>query len=237
MFMRTPRRAAVAIVTIGLLLGMPLSALASHLFTDVPTDHTFHDDIEAIAFAGVTTGCGGGKFCPEDPVTRGQMAAFLNRLGALAPGKTPVVNARTLDGYLPGDLVRLGGTSSSGGTVITETRAQVGSAVNVTAPSAGWVVVTASTTVQNNGVGGTTCTAGCNVTARVKHDQTGALSSESITTLPSVATAYGSLSNTYRFQVEAGSHAFSTQLQRSSGNGTLNYWSMSMTAVFSPFGA
>ena len=28
---------------------------------------------------GVTTGCGNGEFCPDDLVTRGQMAAFLIR--------------------------------------------------------------------------------------------------------------------------------------------------------------
>jgi hypothetical protein len=45
------------------------------------------DDIEAIAAAGVTKGCGGGKFCPDEFVTRGQMAVFLGRalgLGAAA---------------------------------------------------------------------------------------------------------------------------------------------------------
>lgn len=39
----------------------------------------FEDDIERLATAGITTGCGGGDFCPDDPVTRGQMAAFLRR--------------------------------------------------------------------------------------------------------------------------------------------------------------
>jgi hypothetical protein len=43
----------------------------------------------------VTSGCGGGNYCPTANVTREQMAAFLNRLGALGPGKTPVVNAKT----------------------------------------------------------------------------------------------------------------------------------------------
>jgi hypothetical protein len=26
---------------------------------------------------GVTAGCGGGRYCPTDPVTRAQMAIFL----------------------------------------------------------------------------------------------------------------------------------------------------------------
>lgn len=45
--------------------------------------HTFEADINKLAAAGVTRGCnpaeGNTKFCPDDPVTRGQMAAFLVR--------------------------------------------------------------------------------------------------------------------------------------------------------------
>ena len=48
-------------------------------FSDVPTTHLFYQAIEALAAAGITGGCGGGKFCPSDPITRGQMAAFLAR--------------------------------------------------------------------------------------------------------------------------------------------------------------
>jgi len=42
----------------------------------------FQEDIEKLAFAGVTKGCNppaNTKFCPRDNVTRGQMAAFLTR--------------------------------------------------------------------------------------------------------------------------------------------------------------
>lgn len=37
----------------------------------------FEEAIESLAAAGVTQGCGRDRFCPDDPVTRGQMAAFL----------------------------------------------------------------------------------------------------------------------------------------------------------------
>jgi SpoIID/LytB domain protein len=40
---------------------------------------TFEDDINRLAEAGITTGCGGGRFCPRDFVSREQMAAFLVR--------------------------------------------------------------------------------------------------------------------------------------------------------------
>jgi hypothetical protein len=42
----------------------------------------FEDDIERLAVAGITRGCNppvNDMFCPNDPVTRAQMAAFLHR--------------------------------------------------------------------------------------------------------------------------------------------------------------
>lgn len=48
-------------------------------------DHTFSDDIDAIAAADITHGCTDERFCPEDAVTRAQMASFLARALDLAP--------------------------------------------------------------------------------------------------------------------------------------------------------
>jgi hypothetical protein len=47
-------------------------------FSDVPTTHPFFRFVEALAAAGITGGCGGGNYCPDQPVTRGQMAVFLS---------------------------------------------------------------------------------------------------------------------------------------------------------------
>ena len=44
---------------------------------DVPTTHPIYRFVEALAAAGITGGCGAGAFCPDQPVTRGQMAVFL----------------------------------------------------------------------------------------------------------------------------------------------------------------
>ena len=119
MLSRVRRHAAVVLMITGLTIGVPLGVvLASHQFSDVPTSNPFHADIDALVDSGVTSGCGGGKYCPSANVTREQMAAFLNRLGALAPGKTPVVNATKLDGIdstgfmTPGSVV----TSIGGGS-------------------------------------------------------------------------------------------------------------------------
>ncbi|MGE5277178.1 MAG: S-layer homology domain-containing protein [Acidobacteriota bacterium] len=55
-------------------------------FADVPTNYIFFRGIEALAASGITSGCGNGNFCPNDPVTRGTMASFLARaLGLFWP--------------------------------------------------------------------------------------------------------------------------------------------------------
>jgi hypothetical protein len=46
-------------------------------FLDVPQIDPFHDYVEKIVREGVTAGCGGGNYCPQDAVTRAQMAVFL----------------------------------------------------------------------------------------------------------------------------------------------------------------
>jgi hypothetical protein len=44
---------------------------------DVPTSHPFFRFVEAMAASGLTGGCGTGSFCPDQPVTRGQLSVFL----------------------------------------------------------------------------------------------------------------------------------------------------------------
>lgn len=48
-------------------------------FSDVPTNHPFFNEVQQLSKSGITQGCGGGQYCPDQPVTRGQMAAFLTR--------------------------------------------------------------------------------------------------------------------------------------------------------------
>jgi hypothetical protein len=52
---------------------------AEATFTDVPTGHPFFQFVEALARSGITVGCGGSSFCPDEPLTRGQMAVFLSK--------------------------------------------------------------------------------------------------------------------------------------------------------------
>jgi hypothetical protein len=47
-------------------------------FSDVSVDHWAFQYVEALVESGITAGCGGGKYCPDNPVTRAQMAVFLS---------------------------------------------------------------------------------------------------------------------------------------------------------------
>lgn len=59
-------------------------------FPDVALNNPFYDEIGRLSARSVTLGCGNGNFCPNDPVTREQMAAFIMRaLGEFNPPTPP----------------------------------------------------------------------------------------------------------------------------------------------------
>ena len=49
---------------------------------------SYIDDITWLYYAGITTGCGSGRYCPSGTVTRAQMASFLVRAFNLPPSGT-----------------------------------------------------------------------------------------------------------------------------------------------------
>ena len=52
-------------------------AASGTVFLDVPADAFAAAWIEELFVEGITSGCGGGDYCPAEPVTRGQAAALL----------------------------------------------------------------------------------------------------------------------------------------------------------------
>ena len=48
-------------------------------FNDVPMSSPQFQFVEALYHSGITAGCGNGNYCPNDPLTRGQMAVFLSK--------------------------------------------------------------------------------------------------------------------------------------------------------------
>ena len=59
-----------------------------NVFADVPADAFAAAWIERLAAEGISSGCGGGNFCPGAAVTRAQMAVFLLKT-SVGPGFAP----------------------------------------------------------------------------------------------------------------------------------------------------
>lgn len=66
-------------------LGHPPNACTNR-FADVRAGNPFCGYVERLADDGITGGCGGNNFCPNAPVTRGEMAVFIEA----ALGNNPV---------------------------------------------------------------------------------------------------------------------------------------------------
>jgi uncharacterized repeat protein (TIGR03803 family) len=95
----------------------------TQVFDDVPCPSTFADWIEQLAVEGITGGCGGDNYCPNNPVTRAQMSAFLLKglFGSthVPPACTQVFNDVACPGHpfadWIGELVSLNITAGCGG--------------------------------------------------------------------------------------------------------------------------
>ncbi len=70
---------ALLVVATAMFVLIPAAVYASHVFGDVPDSDYGHDAIAWVADKEVTLGCGGGNYCPDDPVTRRDMALFMQR--------------------------------------------------------------------------------------------------------------------------------------------------------------
>ncbi len=71
------------------------------LFSDVPCSSPFAPWIEAMANEGITGGCGGGLFCPQNPVRRDQMAVFLTKADRGSSFTPPPCTGRFADVACP----------------------------------------------------------------------------------------------------------------------------------------
>ena len=97
---------------------VPVAAVGLHDFVDVPDSNIFHSDISWLAENEVTLGCNppaNDQFCPDDNVSRGQMAAFMHRL---ADGQ--IVHAATA---VTSDSALTAGTSDTALTAVQATDA------------------------------------------------------------------------------------------------------------------
>jgi hypothetical protein len=166
---RGKRRWAVAVaLAMALAVAVPV-AWASDLFGDVPNSNPFHDDIGAIAKAGVTKGCSATtppNYCPGDNVTREAMAAFMHRgfgrVGAEVGNNAPV-------------------TGTGPPTVLVTQQITVGLPSGALAGATGFILGTGTVSLKM------TDTTGCPCTYRVflTLDGTGQFSQSGYVTFPS----------------------------------------------------
>lgn len=71
---------AVAVVVAAVAVAATAVAQPTQRFGDVPPDHYAFDAVAWMADNNITTGCGDGTdFCPDRPLTRVHIAAFLYR--------------------------------------------------------------------------------------------------------------------------------------------------------------
>jgi hypothetical protein len=132
------RKTTIAAVVVAVMLAIPATLYASHQFNDVPNSHTFHEAISWMADNGITQGCNppaNTNYCPENPVTRGQMAGFMKRFyeNLVAGGGTGLGFAFREPGDVP-----------DGGSGVVERLA-----MNLRIPQAGALVVNANLQLAN----------------------------------------------------------------------------------------
>ena len=94
------RVANVALPILLALVAVPAAAAPCTGFVDVDAASPFCAHVTWIKNRGITLGCTPNQYCPDDAVTRLQMAAFMNRLGNVtfqqggnAYGQTAVVGS------------------------------------------------------------------------------------------------------------------------------------------------
>jgi hypothetical protein len=167
---RRHARLLPAIIAV-LLLALAPAALLAAGFTDLNAGSPHNDNINAIADAGITKGCNppaNDQYCPNDLVTREQMASFLARTAGLG-GNPPVANAKTaltagsatsagnantVGGFAPSGLLRVARSQKTSGYPALNRNGVPVNSVTLSPPGPGFVLVTATVGVYIDPSGG-----------------------------------------------------------------------------------
>ncbi len=119
-FGRARRRMTTIAATLALIIGVPVAVIAAHSFDDVPDSNQFHESIAWMQENGITIGCNppaNTQYCPEDNVSRQQMAAFMRRLaqtdGSAGIGVTDPADTVTVSGTTYVELLTLDSTPTA----------------------------------------------------------------------------------------------------------------------------
>lgn len=144
----TKTKLAAALVAAVMLI--PATALASHVFDDVPDGAFYAAPVEWAFDNGITTGTSPTTFSPLDDVTRGESVTFLKRYhdnvveAAIANG-----NVDQVDGYDANDLVRADGERTED-AVDNWDGSPVELSETITAPTNGYLVISYNSTITSD---------------------------------------------------------------------------------------
>ena len=162
------RRTAIMFILagmVGALVATPIAVYATHQFSDVSDSAFFSNSVTWMKDNGITVGCNppaNTQYCPNDNVSRGEMAVFLKRLSekkvvdaatavfAEDADKLDGLDSTAFDTFIVSDETKsedqgpIGGTSGTTPFELAETTFNV--------PVAAFAAVTASTSF--SGVGG-----------------------------------------------------------------------------------
>lgn len=225
----TRRRLVALSVVLALLIATPLAVVGADAFTDVPNSNVHHDDITWLKDNGVTAGCNppaNTEFCPGDPVLRQQMASFMRRLA-----ENRVVDAATVEGHNAAQLMPV--TESLAFDSVTNVSTDVTTAGEITieVPTSGTVlaygsgtfVIFGPNTVASLGVSTTATELGTSLS-------TGFLDGGGTGRHRHPVSPVGS------FPVEAGSHTFYLNVQKSAtfDSNEVNLGDPLLTILFVP---
>jgi hypothetical protein len=200
-----------------LVLTVLIPSAASGVGTFDDDDGNTHEaNIEWLASKGITVGCNAPAFnnyCPDKPVTRGQMATFMRRLtNVIAP------------------IVWSQGDSDAGGTLVTTAARTTVSSIAIDAPVDGYLVVSGNVWIDPQDTG--------SIDLLVRLDgsdvaPTGFVVAEAVPDAPSLNDEF-SMAYTITYPVTAGQHVVSQALQ---GLGSYFYNAANLTVVFNPTGS
>ena len=215
------RRRVRWVIPLMMLLAVPPAVFAAHNFTDVPNTQPFHAEISNLAGSGVTIGCGGGNYCPDEETQRDEMAAFLNRgFGRATASAGTVTWAVAATNYVTSAAITTGGAAGSTGT--------------------GFVLVTGSVTAYTD-TPGVTCP--CEVAVWVERsdtdpDQASPVMYADISSIPTpTGAANGSATVSWVFQVSSATRAtFGLAAEITSTAGVAGSVDGALTLTYFPFG-
>lgn len=232
----TKTKFAAALMAVVMLV--PATALATHVFDDVPDGAFYAVPVEWAFDNEITTGTSPSTFSPLDDVTRGESVTFLKRyhdnvvVDAIADA-----NVDQVDGYDANELARADGERTED-AVDNWDGSDVELSETITAPTNGYLVISYNTTVTSDV--GETATGTTQISAEVELDGS------------SVGVTYGGVDFDEHWQtnfnhmnistivaVTAGEHTV-TGISRNFGGfptgGLLFIYDQSINVMFVPFG-